>query len=145
MIARCHKPTHKMFKYYGERDITVCNEWRFGNAILSGFQCFLRDMGERPAKGYTLDRKDNSLGYEPDNCIWVPMATQARNKRNNRWLTFNKKTQILEDWAKQYNLPRNTLNNRLKKGWDIEKALTTPSGHYPRGSKSSKDGALKMP
>ena len=45
------------------------------------FENFLADMGEKPAHNYTLDRKDNAIGYTPDNCQWATKLEQARNRR----------------------------------------------------------------
>lgn len=73
MIKRCHNPNHRSYCRYGARGITACERWQeFGN--------FLDDMGERP-DGTTLDRIENSKGYEPDNCRWVTSREQAFNKR----------------------------------------------------------------
>ena len=74
MLARCrylHRDTQK--KHIG-RGITVCDRWL-------SFSAFLKDMGERP-DGTTLDRKNNELGYFPDNCKWATPIEQARNRRN---------------------------------------------------------------
>jgi hypothetical protein len=40
---------------------------------------FLEDMGERP-EGMSLERKDNSKGYSKDNCCWITLAEQAKNR-----------------------------------------------------------------
>ena len=37
--------------------------------------------------------------------------------------TYNGKTQSLTDWAKEYNINRSTLCNRLRKGLTLEEAL----------------------
>lgn len=73
MRARCEKPSHRDYKYYGGRGITVCERWyRFEN--------FLADMGERPA-GKTIDRIDTNGNYEPDNCKWSTASEQNKNRR----------------------------------------------------------------
>lgn len=37
-------------------------------------------MGIRPP-GLTIERVDNDAGYDPFNCIWADLKTQANNKR----------------------------------------------------------------
>lgn len=74
MVARCTYQRHRAYPRYGGRGITVCARW------LAGFENFLADMGERP-DGHTLDRIDNSAGYNTDNCRWATPRQQYENKR----------------------------------------------------------------
>lgn len=80
MIARCIYPSQVHYPDYGGRGIKVCDRWLNGDGGLTGFECFLADMGERP-RGLTIDRIDNDGNYEPGNCRWV---TQKENCRNTR-------------------------------------------------------------
>lgn len=73
MKRRCRDPKHRDYVNYGARGVTVCDRW-------DDFWVFLSDMGERP-EGCSLDRADNSKGYEPSNCRWATSAQQARNRR----------------------------------------------------------------
>jgi hypothetical protein len=73
-IRRCTNPTHRYYQDYGGRGITVCDRW------LQSFEAFIEDMGHAPS-GYTLDRRNNDLGYGPDNCIWATAKQQANNRR----------------------------------------------------------------
>lgn len=42
-------------------------------------------------------------------------------------ITFHGKTQSMTAWSKEYGLSSGAVNSRLKAGWPIEKALTTPA------------------
>ena len=120
MKQRCH---HQRTEYYSLRGITVCNRWLDKE---KGFQNFLEDMGERPNLEYSIDRKDSGKNYTPDNCRWATNKEQMRNRRNNKFATFKEETKLVVEWAELYNIKADTLEHRLKDGWSIEKALTTP-------------------
>lgn len=119
MRARCNNPSHKAFHNYGGRGITVCERWLL-------FENFLSDMGEPPFKGASIERIDNNRGYFPDNCRWVNWVTQARNKRNNRWITIEGQTRTLAEWVSISGLKYNTVLYRIEHGWDIKDAITVP-------------------
>lgn len=118
MIDRCHSPANPAFKDYGARGIEVCARWR-------DFGKFRDDMGERPA-GMSIDRIDNSKGYEPGNCVWATPHRQARNKRSNVVLRLGDREMCLTDWAAHLGLSRGALRGRLRRGWPIERVLCPP-------------------
>jgi hypothetical protein len=76
MRARCRNPKHKHYSYYGGRGIKVCERW-------DSFINFLADMGSKPTKAHSLDRKDPNGNYEPSNCRWATRKEQALNQRRN--------------------------------------------------------------
>lgn len=119
MIGRCTNPTNPAYENYGGRGITVCNRWRHS------FEAFAADMGMFPP-GTSLERRDNNGPYSPDNCYWAPRLTQANNKRNNRLITWESATHTLAEWARLTGLSTNLIGDRLRRGWDIARALSTP-------------------
>lgn len=80
MNRRCYDENHRWYHLYGGRGITVCERWRRGTP--GAFKNFLEDMGERPGRAMTLDRKDGNLGYSKDNCRWADKPTQRANQRH---------------------------------------------------------------
>jgi hypothetical protein len=74
MKGRCHNPNHSDYRDYGGRGIKVCARWR------KSFSAFVADVGERPV-GKTLDRRNNSLGYSPENVRWTSQRNQNLNRR----------------------------------------------------------------
>jgi hypothetical protein len=118
MRRRCLNPEDKSYESYGLRGITVCERWE-------SFSNFLEDLGDKPS-GLTLERRNNELGYSPENCYYASHAQQSRNRRSNVLIEFQGHTRCLTDWAQLCGIKRLTLNARLAAGWPIEKALTAP-------------------
>lgn len=118
-ICRCTKPNHPRYADYGGRGIKVCDRW------LKSFAAFYADMGERPA-GLSLDRIDNDGPYSPENCRWTTTTEQRRNNRHIRPLTVNGETMLLVDWAKRVGIDPSRITDRIKEGWTVEDAVTTP-------------------
>lgn len=81
MMSRCFDRSHKDYPHYGGRGISVCARWVNGDDNVSGYQCFVQDMGIRPEGKYSLDRKDNNQDYSPDNCHWADSIAQNINRR----------------------------------------------------------------
>jgi hypothetical protein len=121
MKTRCYQKGCDQYENYGGRGIIVCDRW------LNSYQNFVNDMGRCP-KDLTLERIDNNGNYEPNNCKWATIQEQARNKRNNRRLTFNGKTQILAEWVREWNIPRHLLRYYLEKGKTMEQIFKINKG-----------------
>lgn len=117
MIQRCENPNDDGYARYGAKGIRVCVKWQ------ASYQSFLSDMGEAP-EGMTLDRKDNAKGYEPGNCRWATRAEQNRNQTSNRMVG----DLCMADAIAASGLSASTVYYRLKKGWPVERALSTPPG-----------------
>ena len=130
MISRCENHNQKHYDRYGGRGIKVCEEWHdFWN-----FVKWSDSVGGRP-KGCTLDRIDNDGNYEPSNCRWANWRTQTTNKSSNVFVEYNGIRKTVAEWAETVGLHPHTLQERLKKGWPVERALfdkPTENSHYSR-------------
>lgn len=121
MRQRCKNPNNSRYRDYGGRGIDICKEWdEFLNfkdwALKNGYK-----------EGLTIDRINNDLGYSPSNCRVVDYIVQANNKRGNRVITYNGKTQTQKQWADELGINYGTLENRLYTyGWDVEKSFNEP-------------------
>ena len=82
------------------------------------FEQFNRDVPDPPSEAHTIERKDNSKGYEPGNVTWATMAEQHRNQSNCRWIEFEGRRQLLTDWAKEYGVTISTMAERINK-WGV--------------------------
>jgi hypothetical protein len=80
MKSRCENKNSDAFKWYGAKGVSVCKEWHDYSifkdwAIKNGYD-------ETAVKWKcTLDRINPYGNYEPNNCRWVDMATQNKNRR----------------------------------------------------------------
>lgn len=120
MVKRCTNPKARRYERYGGRGIRVCDRW------LSSFAAFYGDMGRKPTPSHQLDRIDNDGDYEPGNVRWATPRDQARNTSRNHLLTLNGITQSIVEWSEQTGIKQTTIRRRLKCGWTVEKALTSP-------------------
>lgn len=121
IIQRCKDKKCPAYKNYGGRGITVCQEW------LDDFMNFYNWAIEN---GYndnlTIDRINVNSNYEPLNCRWIPKSEQSKNRRNVIYITYNGETNTMKYFAEKYNMSNRTLYTRIKRGWDIHKALNEP-------------------
>lgn len=116
MVARCTRPSSDRYKFYGARGITVCERW------LSSYDNFILDMGERPA-GRTLERIDNSRGYEPGNCRWATAKEQQNNTRKNVLIDTPDGRMTIAQADGRFGLSAATLYARHAKGLPPGKVL----------------------
>jgi hypothetical protein len=120
MRTRCLNPRALAYPWYGARGITVHPAWS------GSFEAFLSDVGLKPTPGHTLERIDVNGHYEPGNVTWVPRLAQGANKRNNRMITAFGETLHMNEWCRRTGILQGTLWDRIARGWDAERALSTP-------------------
>jgi hypothetical protein len=118
LLNRCLNPKDKSYRNYGARGITVCDRWR------DSFEAFLADVGNRPGKGYSIERKKNDGPYCKDNCIWATAEQQQANTRQNRLITIDGKSMPAKVAARKYGVPYTTVIHRLNRGYSDAEAVT---------------------
>jgi hypothetical protein len=105
MIERCNDKNNPSYARYGGAGITVCERWK-------NFEFFMVDMGIRP-DGMTLDRKDNSKGYSPENCRWATYAQQANNRSNNRKVHYQGNEYTAKEFAEMTGMNYHTMRHKI--------------------------------
>lgn len=111
MKRRCDFPDELHKKYYKDKGIKYCQEWK-------DFACFSKwALSNGYIDGYTIERLDNSKGYYPENCTWIPANKQNINKTNKSHLVIDGIDKSYTEWAKEYGLRENTIRMRIKYGW----------------------------
>lgn len=105
---------------YGGRGIKMCERWQ------KSFSDFLSDVGVRPSPDHTLGRIDNDGHYKPGNVKWETFSEQAANKRSTRYIVCRGQRKALCLWSRESGINQNVIADRLKRGWDTEKAIFTP-------------------
>lgn len=123
--SRCYNTSRKDYPRYGGRGITICERW------LESFENFYEDMGPRPIEDkvrFSLDRKNNDLGYYKENCRWATDKEQANNRRKNVFLEYNGKTKTMSQWAEIFGIKQSILGKRIRNGWSVKDALNIKPG-----------------
>lgn len=112
MKARCNSEVETPNPNYAGKGISVDPSWT------DSFEKFISDMGPAPSDQHSIDRKDNDLGYTPENCRWADNSTQrfnratpshntsgfkgVRQNKNGKWtarLSFEKKSILNETFT----------------------------------------------
>lgn len=91
MRQRCNNPKAPNYHLYGGKGIKICGRW---NSFLN----FLIDMGERPSIDYSINRKDSTKDYGPDNCEWITKAENSRQSGLGRTMSEEHKQIISDTW-----------------------------------------------
>ena len=73
------------------------------------FVNFYADMGPCPFPKGSIERRNNSLGYEPSNCEWLPKRDQSKTRDIVHRVEYDGKTLTFEEWGKLMNVAPHTL------------------------------------
>lgn len=125
MKYRCYDVNANHYQDYGGRRIRICDEWKND---FSAFQSWAISSGYKD--GLSIDRIDVNGNYEPNNCRWVSLKQQQKNKRNVKLFTYKGETHNIAEWAELLGIKYGTLWKRLKKGMSFEDAISVTGVDY---------------
>lgn len=120
MKARCGNKKHISYPWYGAKGVDVCKEWKTN--YLS-FEKWALNNGYK--EGLCIGRINPNKNYSPSNCRFI---TQSQNNLESpKTIYFNGETATeaskrLGCLGKKADL----VASRIRNGWEIEKAFTTP-------------------
>ena len=125
MIYRCENNNSTGFNNYGGRGIKVCNEWH----NYESFKEWALSHGyddNAPRGECTIDRIDVNGDYCPENCRFITMHEQMKNKRNNRIVEIDGVKMPLASWAEEYGIPYQVIARRFYSQKKVGKDLIKP-------------------
>lgn len=121
MRARCNKSGHRLYPYYGGRGIKVCDEW-------NDFVPFLEHVGRRPSSDHSLDRIENSKGYEPGNVKWATRIEQQNNTRQNVKVHTDDGIFNMREYCRRFGISYGTMKSRRYRARKAGKVITKVFG-----------------
>ena len=111
MKKRCYNHNNPKYKNYGARGIKVCDEWKDDYVA---FSKWAHDNGYTDEM--TIERIDVDGDYTPENCEWIPMIEQAKNRTSNKWVHIDGRKLSPADIEKRYGIPIKTIYARIASG-----------------------------
>lgn len=92
MKSRCYCKTDKKYKNYGKRGIIICKEW------LEDYSMFLDwSIKNGYKEGLSIERIDVNGNYEPNNCKFISISEQTKNKTTSHYYKYNGKIYSLKE------------------------------------------------
>lgn len=126
MRQRCYNTNNKSYKNYGGRGISICEEW----SDFANFRDWAMNNGYR--EGLSIERLDVNSNYEPQNCCWISIGDQSKNKSNTIKVLYNGKEVALHQLAEEYKINYDVLYYRVVIGkMLIEDALSKSIENMP--------------
>lgn len=128
MKQRCENPNYIGYANYGGNGVRVCDAWNdfkpfYDWAINNGWK-----------DGLQLDkdvRGDGKL-YSPETCCFITKKENLNRKKSN--VMYNGKRYSMKQLTDEYNMPYQSVILRLRLGWTLEEAISTPIRKYKQAS-----------
>lgn len=125
IIHRTKHPSCQQYKWYGGKGIK-CLWDSFEEFKKDMYKSYLEHSRQFGEKNTFIERKDNEKDYSAENCIWATSTVQARNRSNNLYISYKGETLIVADWARKIGCNNQTLWERVRKKWPLERVVSVP-------------------
>ena len=103
MKKRCENPSHRFYKNYGGRGITICPEW---HDYLT-FKTWALSHGY--ADNLEIDRKDNDGNYDSSNCCFTTRLINMSHTSTTITIQVGEESLCLSEWARRVKRPVATI------------------------------------
>lgn len=100
---RCENKNSNSYRFYGGVGIKFFYK-DFLDFKEDLYESYLAHVSSHGEKETTLERIDSSKGYQRGNCTWATYKEQARNRKNNLFITIKERTLTLAEWKEKTNL-----------------------------------------
>ena len=124
MIGAVYNPNNPEYQWAHVYDC----DWTYGRGQFEDFIDFVENKLGKPTKTHKyLSRKDQTKGWTKKNLIWRS-SKELSNKqiRGTRLVKYKGKTTTLALLSEEYGINYHTLRTRIRWGWTLKDALTTP-------------------
>ena len=125
MKRRCYDSSSVSYQNYGGRGIGICKDWLGENGFSKFYEWSVNNgyCAEAPRGDCTIDRIDVNGNYCPENCRWVSLQEQSRNKRSTKWIEYEGETISLAEFCEKYGVSVSLASERLARGWSPAEVL----------------------
>ena len=107
---RCFNKKAKRYKDYGEKNITMCKEWK------NDFEKFYEwSINNGYKDNLTIDRINNYDGYNPSNCRWITKFEQNQNRKHHLYVEYKGEKYNLAQLSRLLNIPYNKIYRKYNK------------------------------
>lgn len=110
MKNRCYNPKNKSYRFYGAKNIKICEEWLLNP---KSFELWALENGYE--EGLTIDRINPNDDYSPNNCRWIANEENVRYKSTTNYIDVSGIIKSGREWSKHLGLGINFINRYLRK------------------------------
>lgn len=132
----CYTKTNPKYKTHGAKGIKMCDKW-LDDFLEFNKWCIINGWED----GKFVARRDRSKGFDENNCIVLNNRRElaSMNCSTSVFINYNNENISIPDASRKYNIPKALLYTRIRKGWDIKRAIETST------NKSKRNNNIKTP